>query len=636
MAAIHSERNIRAKIQEFEKQLNTDEISAPTPRPRNAPRPAVAPKPSAVQRASFSSSTEEEERNTQTFEGNGYGEVMGSNSTPLAPFPPLRPLMPRKPSLTSSDQVKPQPLIKPPPPSSRPSQRRSRPLNSQEEDAVFNAPTLPPRTVHNGHQNVSSHNSIRENEYVDAPVSPAFPNLSNAASFTNAVTRRPTIIRVPSKQEQEVLDCFTSAPHVQRAIGGPPPSLGHKTQDWTQNLFNSVQPALPPRPGGGKVLPQRPPLAKPTPGRPPQPRRDSVLRNSTLQSQQPNNPRRSVSKKAPVLPPRPNPGHRLYNRYTLEIPHAIADYDYNGMHTGELSFQKNEVLVLLSQIDNRTFECQVGDTKGTVQKSHMKVITPLSNYSHHDDNRAAQESASGNSGLQVQALYDFIPENPGEIMLKAGDVIINAEPIDSDWYLGTSKGITGFFPINYVKTLPKLHSLASAPASTPTPARAPATSQKVSGPRCMARFDFEGEHSDELSFSEGQVIRLLEYMGEDWARGEIGGRVGIFPLNFVEILEDLPPSPAKNQSRIPLPGMAASNHMQALASTNNQAYGVERVKALYDFTAEAAGDLSFLSGDVIEVIEHIDEEWSHGRLNGREGLFPMSFTQPHTGGSSHR
>ncbi|KAF5902199.1 SH3 domain-containing protein 19, partial [Clarias magur] len=454
MAAIHSERNIRAKIQEFEKQLITDEISAPTPRPRNVPRPAVAPKPSTVQRASNSSSIEEEDTNTQTFVGNSYNEVIGLNSTPVAPA--QRPTMPRKPSLTSSDQVKPQPLIKPPPPSSRPSLRRSRPQNNQEEDAVFNTPTLPPRTVYNGHQNVSSHNSIRENEYVDTPVSPAFPNLSSAASFTNAVTRRPTIIRVPNKrqyQEQEVLDCFSSALPVQRAIGGPPPSFSHKAQDWTQNSFSSVQPALPPRPGGGKVLPQRPPPAKPSPGRPPQPRRDSVLRNSTLQPQQPNNLRHSVSKKAPVLPPRPNPGHRLYNRYTLEIPHAIADYDYNGMHTGELSFQKNEVLVLLSQIDNRTFECQVGDTKGTVQKSHMKIITPLSNYSHQEDNPVAQESSSGNGGLQVQALYDFVPENPGEIMLKAGDVIVNAEQIDSDWYLGTSKGITGFFPINYVKTL---------------------------------------------------------------------------------------------------------------------------------------------------------------------------------------
>lgn len=43
------------------------------------------------------------------------------------------------------------------------------------------------------------------------------------------------------------------------------------------------------------------------------------------------------------------------------------------------SLQKNEVLVLLEELDSRTFECQVGNAKGTVQKTHMKIITPLTN-----------------------------------------------------------------------------------------------------------------------------------------------------------------------------------------------------------------------------------------------------------------
>lgn len=71
----------------------------------------------------------------------------------------------------------------------------------------------------------------------------------------------------------------------------------------------------------------------------------------------------------------------------------------------------------------------------------------------------------------------------------------------------------------------------------------------------MARFDFEGEHSDELSFSEGDVIQLKEYMGQDWARGQIGGHTGIFPLNFVDVIEDLPPPPSQKPSKkVALPG----------------------------------------------------------------------------------
>lgn len=61
-----------------------------------------------------------------------------------------------------------------------------------------------------------------------------------------------------------------------------------------------------------------------------------------------------------------------------------------------------------------------------------------------------------------------------------------------------------------------------------------------SGPRCVALFDYEGEEDDELTFSQGDVIALLELMGEDWGRGQIHGRIGIFPLKFTKVVEPLP------------------------------------------------------------------------------------------------
>lgn len=77
----------------------------------------------------------------------------------------------------------------------------------------------------------------------------------------------------------------------------------------------------------------------------------------------------------------------------------------------------------------------------------------------------------------------------------------------------------------------------------------------------MARFDFEGEHSDELSFTEGDVIKLKAYVGQEWARGQIGTLTGIFPLNFVEVVEDLPPPTSEQQTqlnKIALPGESDS------------------------------------------------------------------------------
>ena len=54
---------------------------------------------------------------------------------------------------------------------------------------------------------------------------------------------------------------------------------------------------------------------------------------------------------------------------------------------------------------------------------------------------------------------------------------------------------------------------------------------------------------------------------------------------------------------------------------------VETVTALYDYEAQAHGDLSFSAGDVIEIIQRTsnENEWWTGKVHGREGQFPGEF-----------
>lgn len=51
---------------------------------------------------------------------------------------------------------------------------------------------------------------------------------------------------------------------------------------------------------------------------------------------------------------------------------------------------------------------------------------------------------------------------------------------------------------------------------------------------------------------------------------------------------------------------------------------VETVTALYDYEAQADGDLSFSTGDVIEIVTRTanENEWWTGKLKGRQGQFP--------------
>ncbi|QHS72579.1 amphiphysin [Saccharomyces paradoxus] len=57
--------------------------------------------------------------------------------------------------------------------------------------------------------------------------------------------------------------------------------------------------------------------------------------------------------------------------------------------------------------------------------------------------------------------------------------------------------------------------------------------------------------------------------------------------------------------------------------------GVETVTALYDYQAQAAGDLSFPAGAVIEIVQRTPDvnEWWTGRYNGQQGVFPGNYVQ---------
>ncbi|XP_036068056.1 SH3 domain-containing protein 19 isoform X2 [Oryzias melastigma] len=634
MSDPYSQRNIRARIQAFEGQNGTEEgneSARPKPLARRATtKPPVATKPSLPSRS-----------------------VDDSQNIPATPTPKPAP--------------KPTPLRKPVGMSVREQlealhsngsfqQRPIPPLpvraNGIHEEETSPTPPVPPmkpfKEPLKPNQNINNHNSIsmsREGDFVDTP-SYGIPVKSQYNVDTNGSplprqnrATRPTTIRVPSKMPS-ISDNLQSEPPPPLPFRKPIGSL-NTPEDYQQrpkpamSLQYSMgpEPSLPPRkPTMNRPLPPRPLSGKVGPGRPPPPK-FGTNRAPSISVQPPPRPQgQDPSKREMVLPPRPRPGHCLYNKYILELPHGIAALDYEGCNIGELSFEKDEVLLLLEQVNNNEFQCQTGELIGRVHSSHLKIITPLDSYSspiYDDVPEAPGEKDS--YGLKVKAIYDFQPQNPEELTLRAGDVVTGVEQADHQWYRGTCRGSTGFFPVSYAEVL----SSPLIPEKKEKPLPAP-----VSGPRCVARFDFEGEHSDELTFFEGDVIQLHEYVGEEWARGQVGASVGIFPLNFVEVVEDLPPPPRQQINQTFAPGIAAAAAAVATASPSIQAKAAKPAKtfkskeewavALYDYAAKTSSDLSFRQGDRILITKHLDEKWSCGKMNGREGMFPRIYVQTTT------
>jgi hypothetical protein len=80
----------------------------------------------------------------------------------------------------------------------------------------------------------------------------------------------------------------------------------------------------------------------------------------------------------------------------------------------------------------------------------------------------------------------------------------------------------------------------------------------------------------------------------------------------------VPPPPTASLSIVPNGGVATATTTTTSALI---------VKALFDHEGEDEDELTFSTGDVIEVIDQSDEGWWRGRFNGAEGLFPANYVE---------
>ncbi|XP_074650321.1 intersectin-1-like [Tubulanus polymorphus] len=162
--------------------------------------------------------------------------------------------------------------------------------------------------------------------------------------------------------------------------------------------------------------------------------------------------------------------------------------------------------------------------------------------------------------------------------------------------------------------------LRSSPATVSSnpwnqPASMPASNYSLEGlPHGKALFDYDSPHETDLSFKQGDYILLLRWIDDDWICGELDGREGMFPKNFIEVIE-------------PLPEDRTEEVQKPSHTANNLDISRPRCRALFDFEAQTADDLSFSSGDIIRLLSRIQTEWAQGELNGVQGLFPLAFVE---------
>lgn len=598
----------------------------------------------------------------------GGGLVAESpDSRKRVPTPAPRPLLPKK-SVSSENPTCPAALLKPatvpPRPSVAPQAKAFRSLGegSSANHPVPSLPSKPPGDIDlisfdddvlPAPPGNMVEDSVGSEMVLDPFQLPTKTEPTKDLAVQPAPTRKPTVIRIPAKPGKCLHEDPQGPPPLptEKPIGNTYSTVSGKPSnvDRTRSLESdqAVQtggsvrrpPRLPPRPINGKVIPARQPPSKGAPERPLPPRlpatrtsnkklpfncsssdMDLQKQQNSLASRLPKAKSQVFKSQYPVLPPRPKPGHPLYRKYMLSVPHGIANEDIVSQNPGELSCKRGDVLVMLKQAENNYLECQKGEDTGRVHLSQMKIITPLDEHlrSRPNDPSHTQKPVDSSAPHAV-VLHDFTAEQVDDLNLTSGEIVYLLEKIDTDWYRGKYRNQTGVFPANYVKVI------IDVPEGGNGKRESASSHCDNKGPRCVARFEYIGDQKDELSFLEGESIVLKEYVNEEWARGELQGRTGIFPLNFVELAEDHPTSGSNVLStKVP----PKTKKEDSGANSQDNSLSGEWCEALHSFTAESSDDLPFRRGDRILILERLDSDWYKGRLRDREGIFPAVFVRP--------
>ncbi|XP_060519309.1 intersectin-2 isoform X2 [Cylas formicarius] len=260
------------------------------------------------------------------------------------------------------------------------------------------------------------------------------------------------------------------------------------------------------------------------------------------------------------------------------------------------------------------------------------------------------------------ASYPYQSQEPGDLTFNAGDTIAVYKK-EGDWWTGKLGDAVGIFPSNYVQ---KMDAGSGIEGARQTEEVAPAagvsaaeitsalenitanaqvdnevsqiTENKISdrppdagttaGVQVMKGkkpeiasviAPYQASSPEQLSLARGQLIMIRKKTDSGWWEGELQAKgrkrqVGWFPASYVKVL---------NSS-----GKISGRSTPVSTTRMQQEVVIDKVVALYAYTAANPDELSFLKDDIINVTAREEEAWWRGELNGVSGLFPSNYVAP--------
>ncbi|XP_024147733.1 intersectin-2a isoform X2 [Oryzias melastigma] len=203
-----------------------------------------------------------------------------------------------------------------------------------------------------------------------------------------------------------------------------------------------------------------------------------------------------------------------------QLEEYVALYTYESPEAGDLTFAEGDV-VMVTDREGEWWRGCIGNKTGVFPSNYVRPIEP----------EASRLSAK--KPEIAQSVITTKTPAAHQLLLSPGQLIVICAKNSTGWWLGElqargKKRQRGWFHSSHVKLLGP-----SSTKSSPSPL-----------PVCqvIAMYDYTAANQDELSFSKGQLINILDKTNPDWWKGEVKGVTGLLPTNYVKMTTESDPS----------------------------------------------------------------------------------------------
>lgn len=314
-----------------------------------------------------------------------------------------------------------------------------------------------------------------------------------------------------------------------------------------------------------------------------------------------------------------------------------------AQESGDLSFDKGDVIVGIEKIDANWWHGKINNDTGIFPLTHVWAL----------DTTLIKKSAYPKSvSMVARVKMDMNAQLAEEIDLKQGQHVLITEIVDKDWYRGSCNGKTGLIPAAFVTIVDEGESASikdvsstSVPLELPMPVidvitPSPPVQESDTNswiqacnesndshygydslnsgitPYGRTLSDFRGEFPNELSFKAGELVQLMRHVDDYWLEGEIDGKIGLFPQKCIDVIVDCPEAVSQSVSHNP-------DTLQQVILPNDT-FG----RVLFEFSSTVEGDLNLKEGDTITLLRKLNDNWYEGLTdNGKIGLCPANYVE---------